>query len=164
MTMDLNCCALEEEVVDLLSAKKMTVTTAESCTGGMIASRLVNVPGASSVFDEGFITYSNAAKMKYLGVREETLSEHGAVSHETVYEMAEGGCRNTGADACIAVSGIAGPGGGTADKPVGLVYIGCSLCGKTVTKECRITGDRMHVRESACLEALLLLKDCILNS
>lgn len=148
---------LEETIVYELKARKMTVTTAESCTGGLAASRLINVAGASDVYNEGFITYSNEAKMKYLGVKDSTLCEHGAVSHETAFEMAEGAARNTGSDAAISVTGIAGPGGGTKEKPVGLVYIGCHVNGKTVTKECYFSGNRLKVRKSSCTEALKLL-------
>lgn len=153
----------EEAIINMLAEKKMTVTTAESCTGGMIASRLINVAGASAVYNEGFITYSNEAKMKHLGVKESTLSEYGAVSKETAYEMAEGVCKRTGSDAGIAVTGIAGPGGGTKEKPVGLVYIGCSVRGKTITKECHFSGNRMKIRESTCAAALRTLRECVLK-
>lgn len=154
---------LEEAVVELLAAKDMTVTTAESCTGGAIAARIVNVPGASDVFKQGFVTYSNKAKRKYLLVKKSTLKSEGAVSEKTAREMAKGGCFMTKSDACIAVTGIAGPGGGTDRKPVGLVYIGCCVCGHVEVRECRFNGSRSQVREQSVVSALTLLRDCILE-
>jgi len=155
--------SLEQAVVELLATNSMSVTCAESCTGGMIAARLVNVPGASAVLNESFVTYSNKAKRTYLDVKKSTLKKHGAVSEETAKEMARGGCISTKADACIAVTGIAGPDGGTAEKPVGLVYIGCSVAGRTSVKECHFTGSRSKIRESACTEALNMLRTCLLE-
>ncbi len=154
---------LEQSIVELLAVNKMTVTTAESCTGGLVAARLINAPGASSVLNEAFITYSNKAKRHHLDVKKGTLKKFGAVSEETALEMARGGCISTKADACIAVTGIAGPDGGTAEKPVGLVYIGCCVAGKTIAKECHFTGNRAKIRESACAEALNTLRNCILE-
>ena len=152
---------VENDIIKILTEKNMTVTTAESCTGGMVASRLINVSGASSVYNEGFITYSNEAKNKYLGVKEETLSKFGAVSEETAKEMAEGVCRSTQSDAGVAITGIAGPTGGSEEKPVGLVYIACSVNGTTAVKEFRFSGNRKKIREDACNEALNLLKENI---
>ena len=123
--------SLEESVVELLAQKKMTVTTAESCTGGLIAGTLVNVAGASDVLNEGYVTYSNDAKERLVGVKHETLEEYGAVSEQTAREMAEGAAKAAGADAALSATGIAGPGGGTEEKPVGLVYIGCYVNGET---------------------------------
>lgn len=155
---------LEETIVNELRLRGMTLTTAESCTGGMIAARIVNVAGASDVFNEGVVTYSNDAKMKYLGVKNETLAKYGAVSAQTAYEMAEGAAINTGSDAAISVTGIAGPGGGTEDKPVGLVYIGCHVNGTTITEKFLFSGNRTRVRKSSCREALkMLLKILIVN-
>ena len=114
---------IEEKCVELLLERKLTLTTAESCTGGMVASRIVDVPGASGTLMQGIVTYSNEAKEKYLGVKHETLKEFGAVSSETAEEMALGAVWVAGADVGIATTGIAGPGGGTPEKPVGLVYI-----------------------------------------
>ena len=118
---------LEDVVVRLLTKYDLTVTTAESCTGGLLAGRLVNVPGASEVFRQGFITYSNKAKRKQLDVSKTTLRKYGAVSEQTAKEMATGGVFATDADICIAVTGVAGPDGGTPEKPVGLVYIACYM-------------------------------------
>lgn len=153
---------LEEAVVQLLKEKGLRLTTAESCTGGAIASRIVNVPGASEVLEQGIVTYSNEAKQRYLGVSEDTLARYGAVSTQTACEMAEGGCRNTGTEACISVTGIAGPGGGTPEKPVGLVYMGCCVNGKTTVEEYHFRGNRTKIREQAVVKALTLLRRCIL--
>ena len=155
---------LEEAVVRLLAKYELTVTTAESCTGGMIASKIVNVPGASDVFNEGFITYSNKAKRKILDVSKNTLKKYGAVSEQTVKEMALGGVFAADADACIAVTGIAGPDGGTDEKPVGLVYIGCCIKDEVTVKECHFHGTRMEVREQSANAALDLLRCAILNN
>ncbi|MBP5384583.1 MAG: CinA family protein, partial [Lachnospiraceae bacterium] len=106
---------------------------------------------------------SNKAKRTYLDVKKSTLKKFGAVSEETAKEMARGGCISTKADACIAVTGIAGPDGGTEEKPVGLVYIGCCVAGRTVVKECHFTGNRAKIRESACAEALNTLRNTILE-
>ncbi len=115
---------LEETMVRMLAERKFTLATAESCTGGMIAHRITNVPGASAVFAHGFVTYSNEAKTALLGVPQDTLASHGAVSAEVVRAMAAGALRNAGADIAVAVSGIAGPTGGSPDKPVGTAWIG----------------------------------------
>ena len=115
---------IEEVVSKLLIDRNIKISTAESCTGGMIASRLIGVPGVSEVFLEGAVTYSNEAKMRTLNVKEETLKKFGAVSAETAMEMAEGIAKRTGSDISVVTTGIAGPGGGTEDKPVGLVYFG----------------------------------------
>lgn len=127
---------LEERVVELLAEHKMTVTTAESCTGGLIAATLVNVPGASDVLNEGYITYSNEAKIRLVNVSPETLERYGAVSSQTAKGMANGAAKAAKAEAALSATGIAGPGGGTEEKPVGLVYIGCSVNGKTTAKRC----------------------------
>ena len=154
---------LEDCIVDMLKASGMTLTTVESCTGGLLSGRLVNVSGASSVFEQSFVTYANKAKRKLVGVKKSTLKEHGAVSEETAKEMAEGGCKEAEADACLAITGIAGPDGGTEEKPVGLVYIGCCIKGKTVVKKYQFSGNRQKVREYAVASALVLLRECMLN-
>ena len=155
---------MEEAVVRLLNKYELTVTTAESCTGGMIASKIVNVPGASDVFNEGFITYSNKAKRKHLDVGKNTLKKYGAVSEQTVKEMALGGVFAADSDACVAVSGIAGPDGGTEEKTVGLVYIGCCIKDDVTVKECHFHGNRLEIREQAANAALDLLRVAILNN
>lgn len=148
---------VEYKIAKILIHHGLTVTTAESCTGGLVAGTLVNADGISASFKEGFITYSNEAKVRSLGVSEKTLENMGAVSRECALEMAEGAARAAGADAAIATTGIAGPGGGTDEKPVGLVYIGCSVKGNTVVKRCFFGGDREAIRRSATREALELL-------
>lgn len=151
----------EEQLVAVLTGQHMTVTTAESCTGGLIAGTLVNVAGASEVLNEGYVTYSNEAKHRILGVKEETLERYGAVSPQTAEEMAAGAARAAGADVGLSSTGIAGPGGGTEDKPVGLVYVGCCVNGKTEVKECRFHGSRMENRLQTVEAALqLALKLC----
>ena len=150
--------ALAEEVVKLLKEKKMTVTTVESCTGGLLSGTLVDVAGASDVFMQGFVTYANDAKVSLVGVKEATLETYGAGSEQTAREMAEGGARVANASACLAVTGIAGPGGGTAEKPVGLVYIGCQVNGNIVGERNVFAGTRREVREQSVLAALKLLK------
>lgn len=150
--------ALAEEVVKLLKDAGMTVTTVESCTGGLLSGTLVDVSGASDVFGQGVVTYANEAKVNLVGVKEATLAAYGAVSEETAREMAEGGARTAKADASLAVTGIAGPSGGTEEKPVGLVYIGCYVKGKTVVEKHIFSGNRRKVREQSVVSALELLK------
>lgn len=154
---------LEKAVVDLLLANDLTVTTVESCTGGLLAGRLINVSGVSEVFKSGQITYSNKAKRRIVGVKKSTLQKHGAVSSQTVKEMCLGATYYNKADVAVAISGIAGPDGGTDEKPVGLVYIGCSVCGEVTTKEYHFKGTREKVRNMAVAEALILMRRCILE-
>lgn len=153
---------LEQAVVTMLKEKQMTVTTAESCTGGLLAGRIMNVPGASAVYREGYITYSDEAKEKLLSVKHETLKKHGAVSSETAYEMAKGAAAMAGASAALGVTGIAGPDGGTEEKPVGLVYIGCCVNGNVRVEEFRFTGNRDKNRDYAVVRALTLLREELL--
>ncbi|MDE7311574.1 MAG: CinA family protein [Eubacterium sp.] len=150
--------ALEERVLALLKQRGFTVTTTESCTGGLLAGRLLNAAGASEVYKEGYITYSNEAKEKLLGVSHETLAAYGAVSEQTALEMAQGAARQAKAQAALATTGIAGPDGGTQEKPVGLVYIGCSVNGVSVVEEHVFAGERAQVRNQAVEAALLLLE------
>ncbi len=155
---------LEEAVVELLKEKGLTLTTAESCTAGLLAGRIMNVSGASKVYNEGYITYSNAAKEKLVKVRRETLDKYGAVSKETAAEMAEGAAKAAEAGASVSVTGIAGPDGGTEEKPVGLVYIGCHVKGNTRTEEFIFTGNRAKNREYAVVRALTLLREELLKA
>ena len=154
---------LEKAVVDLLVANDLTIATAESCTGGLLAVRLINVPGVSEVFKRGLITYSNKAKRKMIGVKKVTLDRYGAVSEQVAREMAKGTAALTKADITVAVTGLAGPDGGTEEKPVGLVYIGCCVKGNVTVKEYRFSGDRSKIRETTVAEALVLLRDCVLE-
>lgn len=150
---------LEEAIVSMLKEKNLTVTTAESCTGGKLAGQLLNVPGASEVYQEGYITYANKSKEKILGVKAGTLEEYGAVSRQTAQEMALGAAKAAEADVAVSVTGIAGPGGGTKEKPVGLVYIGCAVNGESVVREYRFSGDREKNRDYAVVRALTLLRE-----
>ena len=149
---------LEQHVVGLLKRKKMTVATAESCTGGLVASTLINVPGASEVFNEGYITYSNESKQKILGVKKKTLKKDGAVSAACAEEMAKGAAKAADAQAAISVTGIAGPDGGTEEKPVGLVYIGCYIDGEVWVESYHMNGNRQKVREISVKKALDILR------
>lgn len=128
---------LEEQLVNKLIENNLHISCAESCTGGLVASRIVNVANASKVFDASFVTYANEAKIKYLGVSPETIVKYGVVSEEVVLEMAAGVAKETGAQVGIAVSGIAGPGGGTEKKPVGMVCFGFYVKGKITTRTCQ---------------------------
>ncbi len=154
---------LEQAVVDLLMANELTVTCAESCTGGMLSARLINVPGVSDVYKSGYVTYSNKAKKRLLGVKKATLQKYGAVSAQTAKEMAKGVALISQADVSVAITGIAGPDGGTKEKPVGLVYIACNVKGKVEVKECYFRGDRTKNREAAVTAALGLMRSCVLE-
>lgn len=145
-------------VAKLLVDKKLTIGTSESCTGGLLGAGLIDYPGISSSFLEGAITYSNEAKIKTLGVKKETLEKFGAVSEETAREMAEGIRKRCGADIGVSTTGIAGPDGGTDDKPVGLVYIGLSIGDKTIVTRNVFNGDRNSVRRRACLKAFDMIR------
>lgn len=152
---------LEEAVVSLLKEKNMTVTTAESCTAGLLAGRIMNVPGASDVYREGYITYSNESKMKLVGVKEKTLNQYGPVSAETAYEMAVGAAKAAGSDAAVSVTGYAGPDGGEG-KPAGLVYVGCCVGEKVRVEEFRFSGNRNKNRDYAVARALTILREELL--
>ena len=150
-----------QQATDLLLQKGMTVSLAESCTGGMIAAALVGCPGVSEALLEGCVCYSNEAKQRTLGVLTETLRDHGAVSAECALEMVHGICDYTGSDTAIAVTGIAGPGGGTAAKPVGTVYIAALANGKARVEHHVFEGDRLKVRTQSAVRALNLLMELI---
>ena len=154
---------LEMSVVNLLEKNELTISTAESCTGGLLAGRLINVPGVSDVYKEGFITYTNKAKRKTLGVNKSTLKKYGAVSEQTAKEMAVGAALAADTDISISVTGIAGPDGGTNEKPVGLVYVGVCIRDMVHVEEFRFSGDRANVREQTVISALGLLRKCILE-
>lgn len=148
-----------QELVENLSLKLkglgLMLVTAESCTGGLIAAAMTNNPGSSAVFERGFVTYSNEAKMEALGVSKETLMKHGAVSAQTATAMVKGAIAHSRAEIAVAVTGIAGPDGGSADKPVGLVYIGYGdKAGVTEVVEHRFKGNRDEVRRQSVEAAL----------
>lgn len=145
---------MEQALVKALCAAKKTMVTAESCTGGMIASKIVNVSGASDVFLEGCVTYSNAAKMRTLGVKAETLEKFDAVSRETALEMAEGARRRADADYAVSVTGLAGPGGGTPEKPVGTVWLGLATREGVQARLLQLHGNRERIRTLAALNAM----------
>lgn len=145
---------LEEVVAKLLIEKELTIATAESCTGGLLAGRLINYPGISKVFLNGVVTYSNEAKQKLLKVKTETLKHFGAVSEETAMEMARGVAELSHTDIGISTTGVAGPTGGTADKPVGLVYVGLYIKGEVKVKRLDLWGNRNKIRERAVINAL----------
>lgn len=155
--------SLEEAVVDMLKEQEMTLSLAESCTGGAIAARIVNVSGASEVFLQGMVTYSNKAKRRCLDVSKSTLKKHGAVSEECAAEMAKGGRKASKTDICLSVTGIAGPGGGTKEKPVGTVFMGCSYKGCTQVREFHFQGNRARVREQTVAHGLAFLRDCMME-
>jgi nicotinamide-nucleotide amidase len=155
--------AIEDVVAKLLIEKKLTISTAESCTGGMIAGTLINYPGISEVFLEGAVTYSNEAKHKRLGVKNETLDKYGAVSEETAREMAIGIANTAGTDVSIVTTGIAGPDGGTEEKPVGLVFIGVYVQGQVIVQKHIYNGNRSRVRLQATITGLDMLRRILIK-
>lgn len=154
---------LEKAVVDLMLANNLSVSTVESCTGGMLAARLINVPGVSEVFKSGFITYSNKAKRKLVNVKKTTLERYGAVSKQVAEEMVKGAHLQNKADVIVSVTGNAGPDGGTKEKPVGLVYVACFVCGTVTVKEYHFSGNRSKIRETIVANTLTLMRQCILE-
>lgn len=141
---------LNERLVELLRGQKKIISAAESCTGGLFSALITDVPGSSEIISESIVTYSNEAKMRELGVSGRTLDSFGAVSGETAGEMAEGIRRHTGADIGVGITGIAGPGGGTPEKPVGTVYAAIADDNGTAVFHMLHGGDRAKVRESTC--------------
>lgn len=161
--MDAEVVAAAKRVIELCIADQRTIITAESCTGGLVAGALTEIAGSSAAMFGGFVTYSNDAKQAMIGVPVQTIMDHGAVSRETAQAMAQGALTHSAADISVAITGIAGPGGGTAAKPVGLVHFGAALRGgKTVTREERF-GDlgRSEVRRRAVLVALAMLEEIV---
>lgn len=149
---------LAAEVVALLAARGWRLATAESCTGGLVANRLTDISGASEVFDLGVITYANDMKGALLGVTDETLEQHGAVSAETVTQMAAGVRARATSTLAVAVSGIAGPTGGTPDKPVGTVYFALASSDGVRTLRRQFDGDRLAIKEQAAAAALDMVR------
>lgn len=177
-----NDLPLENRIIQMMAEYKKTLGAAESCTGGLFSARLINVPGASKVYEAGFVTYANKAKHNLIGVKNKTLKKYGAVSKETAKEMVKGTLKETGADYVVAITGIAGPGGGIdpdkkvsddcsidrgesgsrrEEKPVGLVYIGCGRKHHIVVKRYQFSGNRTQVREAAVENALILLQEIV---
>ncbi len=145
-----------KELVEILTNKKMTVTAAESCTGGLIAATIVDVPGASNVLRESYVTYAVSSKEKLLGVHPETVAAHTVVSAEVAEEMARGAAKSAGADLAISVTGYAGPDGGEDGTPAGTVFIGVVLFGQIRVCRYRFEGDRRSVREQAAKAAITM--------
>ncbi|OJZ09580.1 MAG: damage-inducible protein CinA [Thiobacillus sp. 63-78] len=153
---------LARELADKLLARGWMLASAESCTGGWVGQLLTSLPGSSQWYERGFITYANAAKIEMLGVPEATLATHGAVSEETARAMATGALARSHAHAALAISGIAGPDGGTPQKPVGLVCYGWALAdGTAMSSTCRLSGDREEIRSRAVAAALRGLIDLL---
>jgi nicotinamide-nucleotide amidase len=148
---------LAKKLLDLAKQKSIKVVTAESCTGGLVAAEITSVSGSSDIFDRGFVTYSAQAKIEMLEVDAEIVSKFGVISSEVAEAMAEGAIKNSQAQLSIAITGIAGPKGGTKAKPVGLVYIASHYEGSTVCEECRFAGDRQAIRGQAVQHALKLM-------
>ena len=155
---DVDSPSVEHSLVKLLVERKKTIATCESCTGGLVSAAITAVPGSSGVFGFGICTYANEAKMRLVGVKEETLKQYGAVSEQTAMEMADGIRRLSGSDIALSLTGIAGPGGGTEEKPVGLVYLGVSVGDKLYAKKMLLgqhaTRDREYIRKLAVKNAL----------
>ena len=156
---------LSRDIGELLLARHATVTTAESCTGGWIAKIITDIAGSSAWFQRGFVTYSNDAKQQMIGVSAQSLAAYGAVSEEVVREMAQGALQEAAADFAVSVSGIAGPGGGSDDKPVGTVWFGFATAqSEVLTQCCHFSGDREAVRRQATAFALQTLSVQILKN
>ena len=153
-----------ELVLDLLRARDLTLATAESCTGGLVAARLTDVPGSSDVFLGGIIAYADEVKIAQLGVPEGVLAEHGAVSEEAAAAMAQGARARLGADVAVSVTGVAGPGGGTGEKPVGLVFLHAAGPGGELARRVDFPGDRETIRQRAVVVALHLVRRLVTES
>jgi len=154
---------MQEEIARALLERKWWIATAESCTGGLLAHTLTNIPGSSAYFRGGVVSYSNEVKMKVLGVKRETLEQYGAVSEQTAREMAEGVKNLMEVDVAVATTGIAGPGGGTPEKPVGLVYIGLATPEGVEVKRFLFNGDRLYNKEQFCNAALNMVLEYLGN-
>jgi len=152
-----------EKIAQFLLERKWWIATAESCTGGLLAHTLTNIPGSSAYFKGGVVSYSNEVKMKVLGVKRETLEQYGAVSEQTAREMAEGVKNLMEVDVAVATTGIAGPGGGTPEKPVGLVYIGLATPEGVEVKRFLFNGDRLYNKEQFCNAALNMVLEYLGN-
>jgi len=155
--------SLEQEIGDLLRQRSMTLGTVESATGGLISHRITNVPGSSDYYKGSVIAYSNEAKVRVIGVKQETLDRYGSVSAQVAEEMVEGGRKLLSVDICIADTGIAGPGGATPEKPAGLFYLGLSIQGKTYSRQHNFSGNREQNKQDAAETALKWLKEYLLS-
>jgi len=151
--------SLAQEIGRLLRNKNLSIATAESCTGGLISHLITNIPGSSDYFDRGYVTYSNDSKITLLGVKPETLENYGAVSKHVAKEMARGAMENAGTGIGLATTGIAGPGGGTEEKPVGLVYIGITDSDSLFAEKFNFSGGRLEIKDRAAETGLELLSN-----
>jgi len=151
--------SLEQEAGNLLRQKGLTLGIIESATGGLISHLITNIPGSSDYYKGSVTAYSNEAKIKIIGVKEDTINKHGAVSHQVAEEMAQGGKKALTVDICLADTGIAGPGGATAEKPMGLFYIGLASPTGTCTQKHTFAGDREQNKRDAAETALRWLKE-----
>lgn len=154
---------LMEEMIKDLIQNKLSITTAESCTGGWIASAIVDFPGVSEIFHEGYVTYSDEAKERLLGVSHETIFNYGVVSEQTAREMAQGAARTAEADIALSSTGVAGPGGGSKEHPVGEVYLGCYLKGRTKVVRMLGEGNRTEIRRQAVEQVFILLHEMLME-
>lgn len=154
--------SLFEQILDVFTARGFKLTTAESCTGGLIGAALTNQSGISAIYEGGFITYSNALKQRLLGVSAATLEAYGAVSPQTAEEMAAGALIQAQADVAVSVTGVAGPTGGTAEKPVGLVYIGIATKHGSKSVRCMFDGNRDEIRSQTVTRALELVLEAVI--
>ena len=155
--------SLEQEVGNLFCQKGLTLGVVESATGGLISHLITNVPGSSDYYKGSVTAYSNEVKIKVVGVKEKTIDKYGAVSPQVAEEMAKGGRKVLGADICLADTGIAGPGGATPEKPVGLFYIGLSHKTGTYSQKHNFQGDREQNKQQAAEAALRWLKECLIS-
>ncbi|MDO8687656.1 MAG: CinA family protein [Dehalococcoidales bacterium] len=155
--------SLEEEIGDLLRKKKLTLGVVESATGGLISHRITNVAGSSDYYRGSVTAYSNAVKIKVVGVKEETIDKYGAVSSQVVEQMAQGGRQVLGADICLSDTGIAGPGGATEGKPVGLFYIGLAHQASTYSQRHHFHGNREQNKQEAAEKALSWLREYLIS-
>ena len=153
--------ALIDSVAELLTDKGLTISTAESCTGGLLGHVLTSVSGSSAYFDRGIISYTNEAKHELLGVSTTDLDQYGAVSEQVAKAMCEGVRTHARTDIGVSTTGIAGPMGGTKEKPVGLVYIGVSIKNKTIVKRFVFPGTRLENKDETCVQALHLIKKIV---
>jgi nicotinamide-nucleotide amidase len=149
----------EQEIGDLLRQRSMTLGTVESATGGLISHRITNVPGSSDYYKGSVVAYSNEAKVRIIGVKQETLDRYGSVSAQVAEEMAEAGRKVLAVDVCIADTGVAGPGGATPEKPVGLFYLGLSIQGETYSRRHNFSGNREQNKQDAAEAALRWLRE-----
>lgn len=150
---------MEEEIAEMLTMKGLTLAVAESCTGGLLSHQITNIPGSSSFYQGGAVAYSNVAKIEVIGVTQECIRNHGSVSERTALAMARGVMNTFSADIGIGMTGIAGPGGGTDDKPVGLVFIAISELENESVKKFQFSGSRTEIKDQAVKEALRMCKE-----